>query len=931
MSNSFIKRRYNKFLSPRNNYFKDGGNFLVNFDKFISGSPDKNGKLTTGMFKGMSSGTANMIGGAANVAGGIVGSALSNGKTSGVGNALSTASSFASNFGPVGGLAGGVLNTIGGIANAFGGSKLNYENIAKIQGQINNLNNFQSNASSFDTLADQWGNTALSLNFSRKDIGSGPKARKLYKSLVTDARLAAAFAENSMQNSADNLSEDTMSKLQKQYYSPTGIGTSASAAYGGFLNKYDFGGSLNTNGGSFPTGLTFINEGGTHESNPNEGVPMGIGENGMPNLVEQGEVIYKDPTNTNSKDGGYVFSNRITVPKGLRGKYKLRGEKGLSFADAAEQLAKTFEERPNDPISKDTLHEIMGDLTQAQESIKAERQQKLLAKLGELQSPQAQPGLPQEQMPQEQMQPEQSEQGAQSEQPMQTNFAAYGGNLYGDGGKKLAYFKTKADIENNLPWLKQMYVSGNNTSAWDRLFDSKGNIIASKGGNTGLYDPNGAYMKSLNSLSNDSWSKWSEEQKNSFVNSLKQLNPNVYSNYTIDNIGSGDWSWENLKSLATDGYVGGHHHLAQLAAANNLTVTQPTAPTRMNRYFLRGTDASGNPTVSNLPVTPWDGRNEYGRTFEDDYKNKYTFVDKAERPVDNNNTIYTDYYYDPVKEEEKQVRQPLDLGRESEWQRYVTPFTLLGHVATDGLGLTNTPDYQDAARIEGFLNSGNYMPIAWNSIPNKLAYKPYDRDHWVNMANASAGAARRGIMNQSGGNSGRAIAGLLAADYNAQSKLGDLYTNAEEYNWKRRQEVEDFNRATNQANSTGMLQADQANQSAYASSKQAVLNGVIEAAKMRWQERQAAEAARSTNLSGLLDSLGGIGAENHAMNNIRLLAEIGAFGGLDPDHPLAQSLNVNPTVKKSKRTTKEVEKNNEKVNSRSKKKKNKTNLKLTLV
>ena len=99
-----------------------------------------------------------------------------------------------------------------------------------------------------------------------------------------------------------------------------------------------------------------------NEENPYEGVPMGVDNEGTPNLVEQGEVIFKD----------YVFSNRLTVPKTVRNKYKLRGVKPLTFAAAAKQLSKEAEERPNDPISQNGLNALMSRLASEQESIKAE-------------------------------------------------------------------------------------------------------------------------------------------------------------------------------------------------------------------------------------------------------------------------------------------------------------------------------------------------------------------------------------------------------------------------------------------------------------------------------------------------------------------------------------------------------------------------------
>ena len=55
----------------------------------------------------------------------------------------------------------------------------------------------------------------------------------------------------------------------------------------------------------------------------------------------------------------YVFSNRLKVPKAVREKYKLRGPKDMTFADAAKKAQKESEERPNDPISKRGLEDIM--------------------------------------------------------------------------------------------------------------------------------------------------------------------------------------------------------------------------------------------------------------------------------------------------------------------------------------------------------------------------------------------------------------------------------------------------------------------------------------------------------------------------------------------------------------------------------------------
>lgn len=122
--------------------------------------------------------------------------------------------------------------------------------------------------------------------------------------------------------------------------------------------KKAFGGELNTHGGDFSNGVTFINNGGTHEQNPFEGVPMGIAPDGQPNLVEEGEVLYND----------YVFSNRLhPTDKELKESNLPKKYKGHTFALIAEDMSKESAERPNDPISKRGLEASLGKLASLQE------------------------------------------------------------------------------------------------------------------------------------------------------------------------------------------------------------------------------------------------------------------------------------------------------------------------------------------------------------------------------------------------------------------------------------------------------------------------------------------------------------------------------------------------------------------------------------
>ena len=704
----------------------------------------------------------------------MAGSAIGGGFKSGVGSAISnvgdTIGDAVSEVIPVlGPMLGGIISAgtgiIGGLANRAFGTKLNKENIANVEGTINRLNNFQSDTNSFDTLADTWGTTALGTDFSNSYIGKdgwfSTKAKRKANNLREQTNLANAYVLNALQNNANNITETTMNTLQSNY-----------AALGGFLNQYSdggsiyikpenrgkfnatkkrtgktteelthsknpltrkraifaqnaakwkhaFGGELNTNGGDFSTGLMFVDEGGTHESNPYEGVPMGVAPDGKPNLVEEGEVIYND----------YVYSNRLTVPKAMRNKYKLRGTKDITFADAVKQLTKGATERPNDPISQETLGEIMADLAQSQEGVREAKESKV---------------------------------------------------QYANGGKL-----------------------GHSHAYGDWLIDD--NFFKNRDFTASNLDVNIPYSRNWNKNLGEEVSQKDFDDFTNYALTLKDDNP-YWTGLSAATGKDVNYLKTNYRALRSDGKYG----YVSLTPKRNLQ--QPSAPTTE-------TPTVNNTTTGNTP--------------------------------------------------------PIDLGRSNESLRYAPAVGLGLASLTDALGLTNKPDYSEAAQIEAATRGSSYKPVSWSPIGNKLAYRPFDRDYYINKLNAEAGATRRALANQSGGNSGRAMAGILAADYNTQDRLGDLFRKSEEYNLEQRQKVEDFNRATNQLNAQGMLQADMANQQAAANARDYNLRGVLASAEMRNKARLASEAARSANLSGFLQSLGDIGYENKAMNMIRRLAEAG--------------------------------------------------------
>lgn len=197
------------------------------------------------------------------------------------------------------------------------------------------------------------------------------------------------------------------------------------------------------------------------------------------------------------------------------------------------------------------------------------------------------------------------------------------------------------------------------------------------------------------------------------------------------------------------------------------------------------------------------------------------------------------------------------------WLRYAP---VVGAAIGLGQNLFSKPDYTSADTIlEAANQAGNYTPVGYTPIGNYLQYRPFDRNFYLNKLNAQAGATRRAIMNTT---SPSRNAALLAADYNAQGRLGDLARQAEEYNLAQRQAVETFNRGTNMANAEMGLKAAMANQEAALKARSSRLSGVAQAMAVRDAVDARRGASMSANLTNFFNSLGDIGREEYSRNMI---------------------------------------------------------------
>lgn len=213
----------------------------------------------------------------------------------------------------------------------------------------NTISSTLQGASTGATIGGPWGALAGGILGAGASIGGIVVGNKKAKDLAAKLNTQSILGNTSVINKFNNATLSTIDNMYKDLYGNV-------AAYGGNLNM-DIP-NYQTHGGDFSNGIIKINEGGTHEENPNGGVLMGVDSQGVPNLVEEGEVIYND----------YVFSNRLTPSNDLLKKVKLpKKYEGKSYSYIAEDLSKESEETPNDPISKRGLQANMSKLATLQE------------------------------------------------------------------------------------------------------------------------------------------------------------------------------------------------------------------------------------------------------------------------------------------------------------------------------------------------------------------------------------------------------------------------------------------------------------------------------------------------------------------------------------------------------------------------------------
>ena len=189
------------------------------------------------------------------------------------------------------------------------------------------------------------------------------------------------------------------------------------------------------------------------------------------------------------------------------------------------------------------------------------------------------------------------------------------------------------------------------------------------------------------------------------------------------------------------------------------------------------------------------------------------------------------------------------------------------------------PDYTNSDLILDAVNNLSRNKVSPTLLNEYLNYNPIDRNYYLNQLKAQSGATRRALMN-SGINPGQRIAGLLAADYNAQQGIADTLLKSDMYNEQLNQNRAQFNRGTSQYNSGALMQAAAHNAQLAQARDNMRLSGISTAANMRELADTALANSRSASLTNFFDNLGALGRENRDTNMLQSMIDSDLFGTL---------------------------------------------------
>lgn len=663
--------------------------------------------------------------------------------------------------------------------------------------------------------------------------------------------------------------------------------------------------------------FTEYNTGGTHEESPHGGIPIGIGANGAPNKVEQGETRYADYIYSNSVK---PYSKEVLEKYGIDKKYE-----GKTYADISKSLMRYSKERPNDPLAIKYEQDIMQKLRASQEESKqlheARRQEAMII----------------ESLVSKGFNEDQIFELLQNPEALQQILAQDNVNMFDEGGTVTTdsppdsvpepgnhnWFASYTD-DPDSPFISN--TQNDATNAADLLtlgalgLSTAGSYLT---GRPGYYTrkakvreyKKGARLLERNLKQEDksitSSHGWRTYPRNvidqgrdhavsMFLNSIFypfwSQGTRLGTSYSFKRDKGGNPARgraEKRFGIAKAKFLQKHSNSEEAKALvqtleGNINRTQEfmsdthkanaTKRVRSNNYALGG-DLTTYPALNLAPLKPIP---ILPGTSDPVAEAFYNLVPVPRSPhlkkiassplkfpqmpsMDPNIKESIDKTGAEIKailDKSKGGTTPINAKSILPYLRYA-PAVMSGISYLGDLFGNNQPSYQDAINIERMANT--YERVPYTPSTSSLSPTYLDREYHANKLANQANATRSAILNSGAGNTGAIHSALLANGLNSSIGLGQLYRQADEYNESQRLNAFNVNNQIDMQNKQLLLQSIGANNQLL----QSKIRDYMRTAQLRAQEARLASEARSNNLTNFANSLGGIGLETYRMNQLK--------------------------------------------------------------
>ena len=199
---------------------------------------------------------------------------------------------------------------------------------------------------------------------------------------------------------------------------------------------------------------------------------------------------------------------------------------------------------------------------------------------------------------------------------------------------------------------------------------------------------------------------------------------------------------------------------------------------------------------------------------------------------------------------------------------------VLGSAIGAVASLFDKPNYSNIERAEKMYQQ---IPmVSPKPIGNRMAYTPIDINYLMTQIGNQNIGNRRAIIESGAGNPGAVASALLANNYKGTTAMGEAFRQANEYNLKQRQLVDEFNRGTDMYNADADFKGQVQNQQR----ANILADAFLKTGMLRDEELAKVQAGRSTSLSGFFNNMGNLGSDMLNRDFVAALIKDGVYNTL---------------------------------------------------